>query len=67
MKALYEGMLLDYPFAHIFVRILQGHRPLFDELATLDPELYQNLVRLKEVGFLLWLALAQSRWAGFNI
>ena len=52
VQALYDGMLLDYPFAHIFVRILQGYRPLFDELATMDAELHQNLTRLKQVAAL---------------
>lgn len=49
LQALYDGLLLDYPLAHIFVRILQGYRPLFDELATLDSELQTNLSRLKQV------------------
>lgn len=58
VQALYDGMLLDYPFAHIFVRILQGYRPLFDELATLDSELHQNLTRLKQVAALVLILLA---------
>ncbi len=49
LQALYDGLLLDYPLAHIFVRILQGHRPLFDELATLDSDLHRNLSQLKQV------------------
>lgn len=46
-KALYEGILLDYPLAAFFVRRLQGHRPMFDDLAALDPELHRSLVQLK--------------------
>ncbi|KAK9815844.1 hypothetical protein WJX72_010650 [[Myrmecia] bisecta] len=46
-KALYEGILLDMPLAPFFVARLQGRRPLFDELAALDPELHRSLVQLK--------------------
>ncbi|KAG2483869.1 hypothetical protein HYH03_017266 [Edaphochlamys debaryana] len=46
-KALYEGILLPVPFAHFFVARLQGRQPLFDDLATLDPELHKNLLMVK--------------------
>ncbi|PNH11212.1 E3 ubiquitin-protein ligase [Tetrabaena socialis] len=46
-KALYEGILLPVPFAHFFVSRLQGRQPLFDDLATLDPELHKNLLMVK--------------------
>ncbi|KAK9903317.1 hypothetical protein WJX75_002686 [Coccomyxa subellipsoidea] len=46
-KALYEGILLDTPLAPFFVARLQGRRPMFDELAALDPELHRNLLHLK--------------------
>ncbi|CAL8465528.1 g5064 [Coccomyxa elongata] len=46
-KALYEGILLDTPLAPFFVGRLQGRRPLFDELAALDPDLHRNLLHLK--------------------
>ena len=46
-KALYEGILLDVPLAPFFVARLQGRRPMFDDLAALDAELYRSLSQLK--------------------
>ncbi|KAJ8532779.1 hypothetical protein K7X08_015668 [Anisodus acutangulus] len=46
-KALYEGMLLDYSFSHVFVQKLLGRYSFLDELSTLDPELYRNLMYVK--------------------
>lgn len=46
-KALYEGILLDYSFSHVFVHKLLGRYSFLDELSTLDPELYKNLMYLK--------------------
>ncbi|GAV76827.1 HECT domain-containing protein [Cephalotus follicularis] len=46
-KALYEGILLDYSFSHVFVQKLLGRYSFFDELSTLDPELYRNLLYVK--------------------
>ncbi|KAJ4970715.1 hypothetical protein NE237_003814 [Protea cynaroides] len=46
-KALYEGILLDYSFSHVFVQKLLGRYSFLDELSTLDPELYRNLMYLK--------------------
>ncbi|RDY07374.1 E3 ubiquitin-protein ligase UPL7, partial [Mucuna pruriens] len=43
-KALYEGILLDYSFSHVFVQKLLGRYSFLDELSTLDPELYRNLM-----------------------
>ncbi|XP_024955658.1 E3 ubiquitin-protein ligase UPL7 isoform X4 [Citrus sinensis] len=43
-KALYEGILLDYAFSHVFVQKLLGRYSFLDELSTLDPELYRNLI-----------------------
>lgn len=51
-KALYEGILLDYLFSHVFVQKLLGRYSFLDELSTLDPELYRNLMYVK-VKFLL--------------
>jgi len=45
-KALYEGILLEYPLA-LFVSKLMGRYCFLDELADLDPELYRNLMFLK--------------------
>ncbi|CAK7343316.1 unnamed protein product [Dovyalis caffra] len=46
-KALYEGILLDYSFSHVFVQKLLGRYSFLDELSTLDPELYRNLLYVK--------------------
>eukprot|EP01018_Ginkgo_biloba_P039591 Gb_22218 [translate_table: standard] len=46
-KALYEGILLDYCFSHVFVRKLLGRYSFLDELSGLDPELHRNLMYLK--------------------
>ncbi|KAM7531658.1 hypothetical protein LguiB_035068 [Lonicera macranthoides] len=46
-KALYEGILLDYSFSHVFVQKLLGRYSFLDELSTLDPELYRNLMYIK--------------------
>ncbi|KAF3624115.1 E3 ubiquitin-protein ligase UPL7 [Capsicum annuum] len=49
-KALYEGILLDYSFSHVFVQKLLGRYSFLDELSTLDPELYRNLMYVKHYG-----------------
>ncbi|RYR53048.1 hypothetical protein Ahy_A06g027912 isoform C [Arachis hypogaea] len=46
-KALYEGILLDYSFSHVFVQKLLGRYSFLDELSTLDPEIYRNLLYVK--------------------
>ncbi|XVE76066.1 hypothetical protein DITRI_Ditri12bG0142900 [Diplodiscus trichospermus] len=46
-KALYEGILLDYSFSHVFVQKLLGRYSFLDELSTLDLELYRNLMYVK--------------------
>ncbi|KZV39103.1 hypothetical protein F511_34801, partial [Dorcoceras hygrometricum] len=46
-KALYEGILLDYYFSHVFVQKLLGRYSYLDDLSTLDPELYKNLIYVK--------------------
>ncbi|PIN11132.1 E3 ubiquitin protein ligase [Handroanthus impetiginosus] len=46
-KALYEGILIDFYFSHVFVRKLLGRYNFLDELSTLDPELYRNLMYVK--------------------
>ncbi|KAM4078496.1 hypothetical protein ACB094_09G041900 [Castanea mollissima] len=46
-KALYEGILLDYSFSHVFVQKLLGRYSFLDELSTLDPELYRSLIYVK--------------------
>ncbi|KAI3447523.1 hypothetical protein Pfo_004188 [Paulownia fortunei] len=46
-KALYEGILLDFYFSQVFVQKLLGRYNFLDELSTLDPELYRNLMYVK--------------------
>jgi len=46
-KAAYEGILLDVPLAGFFLAALKGRHVEFNDLTTLDPELYRNLVSLK--------------------
>ncbi|KAM7262797.1 hypothetical protein ACFE04_000480 [Oxalis oulophora] len=46
-KALYEGILLDYSFSHVFVQKLLGRYSFVDELSTLDQELYRNVMYVK--------------------
>ncbi|KAI5061390.1 hypothetical protein GOP47_0023895 [Adiantum capillus-veneris] len=46
-KAIYEGILLDFSFSHVFIWKLLGRYVFFDELSALDPELHQNLMYLK--------------------
>ncbi|KAI3861098.1 hypothetical protein MKX03_002156 [Papaver bracteatum] len=46
-KALYEGILLDYSFSPVFVQKILGRYSFVDELSTLDPEVYRNLMYVK--------------------
>ncbi|KZT59622.1 HECT-domain-containing protein [Calocera cornea HHB12733] len=46
-KALYDGILVDLAFAPFFLGKWLGKRSFFDDLASLDPELYNGLVYLK--------------------
>ncbi|KAH7673883.1 HECT domain-containing protein [Dioscorea alata] len=46
-KALYEGILLDYSFSLVFVQKLLGRYSFLDDLSALDPELYRNLIYVK--------------------
>lgn len=45
-KALYEGILINAPFAPFFVARLQGRTPMFDDLQTLDPELHRSMAQV---------------------
>ena len=49
-KALYEGILLEYSFAPLFVSQLVGRYAFLDSLSSLDAELYKNLMYLKVGG-----------------
>ncbi|KAI0755393.1 HECT-domain-containing protein [Daedaleopsis nitida] len=46
-KALYEGILIDVAFAGFFLAKWLGKQSWLDDLASLDPELYQGLIFLK--------------------
>ncbi|THH29658.1 hypothetical protein EUX98_g4538 [Antrodiella citrinella] len=46
-KALYEGILVDVGFAEFFLAKWLGKQSFLDDLASLDPELYQGLIFLK--------------------
>ncbi|TPX30115.1 hypothetical protein SmJEL517_g06248 [Synchytrium microbalum] len=46
-KALYEGVLVDVSFAKFFLSKWLGRQSYLDDLPSLDPELYQSLMFLK--------------------
>lgn len=46
-KAMYEGVLVDLPFAPFFLRKLLGKTTYMNELPSLDPETYRNLLFLR--------------------
>jgi ubiquitin-protein ligase E3 C len=46
-KALYEGILVDVAFASFFLAKWLGKQSYLDDLASLDPELYNGLIFLK--------------------
>ncbi|XP_056384821.1 ubiquitin-protein ligase E3B [Hyla sarda] len=51
-KAVYEGIVVDVPFASFFLsQLLGNHHSIFyssvDELPSLDPEFYKNLTSIK--------------------
>ncbi|GAA5854091.1 hypothetical protein JCM5353_002749 [Sporobolomyces roseus] len=46
-KALYQGILIDVRFAAFFLAKWLGKQSYLDDLASLDPELYAGLLKLK--------------------
>ncbi|CDS05598.1 hypothetical protein LRAMOSA08126 [Lichtheimia ramosa] len=46
-KALYEGILLDVAFAEFFLKKCLGGINYLDDLRSLDPELYNGLIAVK--------------------
>ncbi|CAE7132589.1 unnamed protein product [Rhizoctonia solani] len=46
-KAMYDGILVDVAFAPFFLAKMLGRQSYLDDLASLDPELYQGLMFLK--------------------
>ncbi|GAB5356756.1 hypothetical protein AAMO2058_000316200 [Amorphochlora amoebiformis] len=47
-KCLYDGIILEPQFANFFLRKLLGYRNFVDDLSTLDPDIYKNLLFLKK-------------------
>ena len=48
-KALYEGILIDLPLSRFFRNSLLDRSNHFHDLSSLDPELYDNLVKVSEM------------------
>jgi hypothetical protein len=48
-KCIYESLLVDLPFAHFFLNILQGHSNSVRDLASYDPVLAQSLQQLLDM------------------
>ncbi|GAA6025858.1 hypothetical protein JCM10207_003234 [Rhodosporidiobolus poonsookiae] len=46
-KALYQGILVNVRFADFFLAKWLGRQSYLDDLASLDPELYRGLIKLK--------------------
>ncbi|KAI9342736.1 hypothetical protein DFJ73DRAFT_797429 [Zopfochytrium polystomum] len=46
-KALYEGIIIDIPFATFVYAKLLGRMTFLEDLPSLDPQLYKNLLFLK--------------------
>lgn len=47
-KALYEGLVIDYPFPLFFYGKLINRYAFLDELPSYDPALYKQLMKLKQ-------------------
>lgn len=48
-KCIYESLLVDLPFAHFFLTLLQGQVNSVRDLASYDPELFSNLQSLLDM------------------
>jgi hypothetical protein len=60
-KAVFDGYVMDVPLALFFLRRILGHASGLDELATLDADLYRQLLTVKTYeGDLDDLALTMS-------
>jgi ubiquitin-protein ligase E3 C len=46
-KAMYEGILVELPFAAFFLSKLRGRENELNDLSSLDADLYHNLLSLK--------------------
>lgn len=49
-KAMFEGILIDIPFATFFLSKLKQKYNYLNDLPSLDPELYRHLIFLKRYG-----------------
>ena len=49
-KALYDGILLNAPLAPMFAAALRGKPPTFDDLATIEPQVFKSLSELRRFG-----------------
>jgi len=49
-KALYDGILLNAPLAPMFAAALRGKPPTFDDLATIEPQVFKSLSELRRLG-----------------
>ncbi len=47
-KAVFEGIIIDLPFAHFFVNSFLNRGNSFNELSTLDPDLNRNLCFVRQ-------------------
>ncbi|KAA8499828.1 E3 ubiquitin-protein ligase UPL6 [Porphyridium purpureum] len=47
-KALFDGVLVKLPFATFFLNKILGKHSHFEDLESLDPDLFKNLLYLKE-------------------
>lgn len=48
-KCIYESLLVDTPFAHFFLSLLQGQTNSYRDLESYDPELLRNLQSLLDM------------------
>ena len=46
-KAVYEGINIEQKFAEPFLNLLIGRQNTFEDLQFIDPDIYRNLISLK--------------------
>lgn len=66
-KAVYEGIVLEVPFAGFFLSKMLGRFNFLDELPSLDPTLHKNLLFLKHYEgdaeeLALTFSVEEDRW-----
>ncbi|KAB5538406.1 hypothetical protein DKX38_015939 [Salix brachista] len=57
-KAMFEGILVDIPFATFFLSKLKQKYNYLNDLPSLDQELYRHLIFLKEIGTYFYSCLS---------